>query len=104
MKIAFIGEKHIIYGFKGLGIDIFPVTDEKEATEIFFNLIKGNKYSIIYITETFAQGLMDEISRVSRQTSLSVIIIPGVGKKTGLGMEKLRRIAARAAGADILGE
>jgi len=102
MKVAIIGEKDFILGFKGMGFSTFPVIDLTQAARALDEIGKGG-YSLAYITQTFAGPLLERIEEVSRIAKVDIMIIPGVQKKR-LGLEKLRKIAIRAVGADIFGE
>jgi len=102
MKVAIIGEKDFIWGFRGMGFSIFPVSDPTQAARALDEIGKGG-YSLVYITETFARTLLERIDEVSRMAKVDITIIPGVQKRQ-LGLEKLRKIAIRAVGADIFGE
>lgn len=102
MKIAIIGERDFIWGFKGMGFSTFPVSDTSQAARALDEIGKGG-YSLVYITETFARPLLERIDEVSRMAKVDITIMPGVQEKQ-LGLEKLRRIAIRAVGADIFGE
>jgi len=99
MKVAIIGERDFIWGFKGMGFSIFPVSDSSQAARALVEIGKGG-YSLVYMTETFAQPLLERIDEVSRMAKIDITIIPGVQKKE-LGLEKLRKIAIRAVGADL---
>ncbi|MFQ5866700.1 MAG: V-type ATP synthase subunit F [bacterium] len=102
MKIAIIGERDFIWGFKGMGFFTFPVSDTSQAARALDEIGKGG-YSLVYITETFARPLLERIDEVSRMAKVDITIMPGVQEKQ-LGLEKLRRIAIRAVGADIFTE
>ncbi len=102
MKVAIIGEKDFIWGFRGMGFSIFPVSDPTQAARALDEIGKGG-YLLVYIIETFAGPLLEKIDEVSRIAKADITIIPGVQKKQ-LGLQKLRKIAIRAVGADIFGE
>jgi len=99
MKIAVIGERDFVLGFKGIGLSTFPVSGLSQAAGALEEVGKGG-YSLVYITETFARPLLDRIEEVSRTAKIEVTIMPGVQKRQ-LGWERLRKIAIRAVGADI---
>lgn len=102
MRVAIIGEKDFILGFKGVGFSVFPVTDTQQAERALDEIGTGG-YSLTYITETFASALLEKIDEVSRIAKVDIAIIPGIQKKE-LGLKKLRKIAIRAVGADIFGK
>ena len=102
MKVAIIGERDFILGFKGMGFSTFPVSDSSQAAQALDEIGKGG-YSLVYITETFARPLLERIDEVSRMVKVDITVIPGIREKK-LGLEKLRKIAIRAVGADIFRE
>jgi len=102
MKVAVIGEKDLIWGFKAIGFSIFPVTDVSQADSALEEIGKGG-YLLVYITETFAQPLRERIEQVSRMARVDITILPGMERRR-LALGKLRKIAIRAVGADIFGE
>ena len=102
MKVAIIGERDFVWGFKGVGFSTFPVGDTSQAAGALDEIGKGD-YSLVYITETFAKALREKIEEVSRMAKVDITIIPGMEEKK-LGLEKLRKIAIRAVGADIFKE
>ncbi|MQY52836.1 MAG: hypothetical protein GH154_00330 [Firmicutes bacterium] len=102
MKLAIIGERDFIWGFKGVGFSIFPVSDSFQVARALDAIGKGD-YSLVYITETFAKAFLEKIDEVSKMAKVDITIIPGIQEKK-LGLEKLRKIAIRAVGADIFSE
>ncbi len=99
MKLAIIGERDFIWGFKGVGFSTFPVSDISQAARALDEIDRGD-YSLVYITETFAKALLEKIDEVSKIAKVDITIIPGIQEKR-LGLEKLRKIGIRAVGADI---
>ncbi len=103
MDIAIIGEKDFVWGFEGLGIDVFTVNNASEArTAIEEAIEKG--CSIIYITETHSEELISLIHEVSISSTISIVIIPGIGGRKNLTRERLRRLVEKAVGVDIFSE
>jgi vacuolar-type H+-ATPase subunit F/Vma7 len=100
-KIALIGDSEFILGFKVLGVKLFPVTTSQEALDMLKSAIDDGD-AAIYITEAFACEFLDAIMDLSRQSRASICIIPDKTGSSGFGLERLRRIAARAIGVDIL--
>ena len=56
LKIAVIGGRDTVMGFKALGLDTFPAADSAEAGKILRSITRDceEEYAIIYIEETFA--------------------------------------------------
>ena len=101
MKIAAIGEKDFIEGFKGMGFSVFPVTDTKKAEKELDSLQKEG-YSLVYITDTIAKDILDKIDEISKNTNMNISIIPGREGKSKIELERLKKTVIRAVGADVL--
>ncbi|MBA7667995.1 V-type ATP synthase subunit F [subsurface metagenome] len=100
MKIAIIGEKDAILGFKPLGIEIYSVTDSKGAEERLKSLAQNRDYATIYITENLSSQIKDLVAELSKFSN--IVIIPGKGEALGLARERLKKISEKALGTDIL--
>ena len=100
-KIAVIGDRDSVMGFKVLGLDVFPVTDPEEGRKTLHRLAR-EPYAIIYITEQLAARITEEISRYKDQLTPAVILIPGKEGSLGIGMSKVSESVERAIGANIL--
>jgi len=100
-KIAVIGDKDSVMGFKALGLEVhFSKTSETSA-RLLHSLAKEG-YALIYITENAAADIMDEIDKYKDSRLPAIILIPGGGKSLGIGMSGIKKSVERAVGADIL--
>ena len=99
-KIAVLGDRDSVLGFKALGLDIFPVEGTEEARQTLHKLAKED-YAIIYITEQLAQSVRADIDRYKTSVTPAVILIPGKSGSLGLGAQALQSAIERAVGADI---
>jgi len=107
IKVAAFGEKDIISIFKAAGIDIFPVNgdiDKISETEERLRQIVSEGYGIIFMTETIAAKLDDLVREYANETSPSIVVIPGLGKRNNYAVKNLRRAIIKAVGADIMAE
>ena len=100
-KIAVIGPDNLFGGFKTLGIEIFSTTMPDEAKEILEKISRTKEYGIIFLLESLAIGIKDIIERISRQTSPSLVILPGTGECVGCGVNRIRDLVRKASGQDI---
>ena len=87
-KIAVLGDKDSVLGFKALGLDVFPAESAEEAKRTLHALAKEN-YAVVYLTEGYAAHMEAELERY-KDGSL------------GIGMANVKRAVERAVGADIL--
>ena len=104
LKIAVIGGRDTVMGFKALGLDVFPAAGPEEAKDIFRRLTRESEgeYAIIYVEENLAQHLEHEIARYKDALRPAIILIPGREGSLGIGRENIQRSIERAVGADIL--
>ncbi len=101
LKVAVIGDYDSIYGFGALGLDIYPAEDKAEAEPLFRKLADGN-YPIIYITESLAEQMKEEIEKYKEKVTPAVILIPGVMGNTGAGVQGVKDSVEQAIGSDIV--
>lgn len=102
-KIAVMGDKDSILGFKAIGFDIYP-TNNKDETASMLNSLVDNGYALIYITENAANEIMDKISKYRNSYFPAIILIPGSTGSLGIGMKFVKESIEKAVGADILAQ
>ena len=101
-KIAVIGDRESVLGFRALGLDVFPA-DADSAAEIFKSLSRrDSQYAIIYVTEDLVALLGAEIAAVSDELIPAVIPVPSKNGSLGIGAAALSTTVERAVGANIL--
>ncbi len=99
-KIAVIGDRDSVLGFRALGLDVFPVEDTETGRKTLHRLAQ-EEYAVIYITEQLAQHLTAEIARYKDAPLPAVILIPGKTGSLGIAGAALHDAVERAVGADI---
>ena len=103
LKIAVIGGRETVMGFKALGLEACPVTNAEEARQTLRHLTRDSEdYAIIYVEENLAADLQHEIDRYKDVPSPAIILIPGREGPLGLGREALVAAVERAVGTNIL--
>lgn len=111
-KIAIIGTREAILGFKALGLEPVYVSQPEEAVEALYTLKKErvemngeskNKYAIVYIMEDLMSAITDDDYKKLSQDPLPAIIpLPSHLGSSGYGLKKLKTIVEKAVGMDIL--
>lgn len=99
-KIAALGDKDSVLGFKALGLDVVPVESVEEARASLHKMAKED-YAVIYLTEQLAQEMEPEIARYKDALTPAIILIPGKEGSLGIGMDLVTKNVIRAVGADI---
>ncbi len=103
LKIAVMGGRETVMGFKALGLEVFSVVGEEEARGVFKKLAKEDSgYAIIYLEENLYRYLAHEIDKCKDNPTPAVILIPGKDGSLGLGKSALKSAVERAVGSDIL--
>ena len=100
-KIAVLGDKDSILGFKALGLETFPVESVEEGKKTLHDLARG-EYAVVYLTEQLGVHMEAEIARYKDALTPAIILIPGKEGSLGIGMANVKRAVERAVGADIL--
>ncbi len=100
-KIAVLGPYDSIYGFAALGLDIFPVSAPEEGRHMLRQLA-GDEYAVIYVTESLAAKMPQEIEKYKEQLLPAIILIPGVAGNTGAGVRGVKASVEQAVGSDII--
>ena len=111
-KMAIIGPRETILGFKALGLETVFITDPKEAVESLFSLKREKveadgenkgKYAILFILEELARAITpDDYKKLSADPLPAIIPLPSHTGTTGYGLAKLKTIVEKAVGMDIL--
>lgn len=99
-KIAALGDRDSVLGFRALGLEVV-FADERDAAVHELHRLAREEYAIIYITEDLAQRMPDEIAKYDDKPSPAVILIPGKGGSLGVAQKALQSAVERAVGADI---
>ena len=99
-KIAVLGDRDSVLGFKALGLDTFFVESADEARHTLHRLARDT-YAIIYITEQLAADISADVARYKTSVTPAVILIPGKTGSLGLGAQALQSAVERAVGANI---
>ena len=105
LKIAVIGGRDTVMGFRALGLDTFPAANSEEARSVLRSVTReGEDYAIIYLEETLALQLQHEIDKFKDSPTPAIILIPGREGSIGLGQQALKDAVERAVGTNILGD
>jgi V/A-type H+-transporting ATPase subunit F len=101
-KIAVLGDRESVMGFKALGLEVHSAEHPAEARKILHRLARDGETAIIYLTEQYAAEMGDEIAKYKEQVMPAIILIPGKSGALGIGMQNIKDSVERAVGADIL--
>lgn len=100
-KIAVLGDRESVLGFRTLGLQAIPAETVEEARRALHAMAKED-YAIIYLTEQYAAKMESDIARYRDALTPAIILIPGKTGSLGIGMGEVKKSVERAVGADIL--
>ncbi len=99
MKIAAVGSKQSVLGFKALGAEVFSVANQEDLNNIK-EQITGKDFGAVLITEEIASQYHDYIESLYGQALPAILVVPSVGGASEMGKEGLKKILERALGSD----
>lgn len=100
-KIAVIGDKDSVLGFKSLDLDVFYSNSAKESVSEIIQRLADEKYSVIFITEQAAKDNMTTIDKYKAMPFPAITLIPSNKGSLGIGLATIRENVEKAIGADI---
>lgn len=110
-QIAIVGPEEVISGFKALGVETFPAETSSGALEALIQIKNsvesdastGKPFALVILIESLALGIpQEDMRRVSKGALPAIVVLPGIEGSKGLGQAKLRALAEKAVGTDIL--
>ena len=100
-RIAVVGEKESVLGFKAVGFEVFETGSPREAEETVRRLAREG-CGIIFVTEQTLAPILSVMDDYKDRQTPAIIPIPGRKGSMGLGMTSVKKSVERAVGADIL--
>ncbi len=110
-NVAIIGPKDVILGYKALGVTPFVSNNGSEALDVLqkikHDIEKGEKevmkFAVVILIESIAKQIpVENMDRISQGALPAIVVLPGIEGSTGEGVAKLKRLAEKAVGSDIL--
>lgn len=102
MKIAILGNKEAVMGFKALGADIFAAAGEKEAEDMVEEIYNKKEYAVLIITEEWFLKINQKLEKFSQEPLPAVLAITGLGHSKGVAESRMKKIIEQAIGSDLL--
>lgn len=100
-KVAVVGDKDSVLGFRALGVDVFTTIEAQETRKTVDKIAKDG-YGVIFITEQLAKLIPDTIDRYNNEVIPALILIPSNQGSLGIGMNNINRNVEKAVGSNIL--
>lgn len=100
-KVAVVGDRDSVLGFRALGVNVFTAFEADETRRIVDKLAKDG-YGVIFITEQLAKLIPETIERYNNAVVPAVILIPSNQGTLGIGMDRINKNVEKAVGSNIL--
>lgn len=100
-KIAVVGDKDAVLGFKAVGVEVFDATTAEQANKLVKELSKQN-YAVVFLAESLAEQMPETLAKLKTQPFPAIVPIPTDGKSSGFGMAGIKADVEKAIGVDIL--
>ena len=100
-KIAFIGDRDSVWGFKAFGITVLPAAGGEEAQNAFTAAVQQG-HAVIFVTEDVYEACAEQIAEYRDQALPTVTVLPSVKGSRGIATAEIHRAVSAAVGADIL--
>ncbi|MCI8623898.1 MAG: V-type ATP synthase subunit F [Provencibacterium sp.] len=100
-KIAIIGDKESVLGYKAVGFHTFVSASPAEDRTLVDRLAKDD-YGVIFITEQALSPIVDILEKYKDDKIPAIIPLPSKDGTLGLGIRNVKSSVERAVGADIL--
>ena len=109
-KIAVVGPEDMISGFNALGVDVFFADNSQDTLTQIKSIRKETlsedgkeKHGVIMVIDSLIEDIPDdEYARITEGALPTLITIPGINSDKDSGTRKLRAMAEKAIGSDIL--
>src|SRR5690625_825759 len=99
-KIAVIGDRDSVLGFKALGIEVYTPEKEIDIRKTIHRLA-ANNYGVLFITEELANKSKDTIARFDEQFIPAIIPIPSNQGTLNIGMDRSDENVEKAIGVNL---
>lgn len=99
-KIAVIGDKESILGYKAVGFSTY-ISGAPADTRALIDSLAAD-YGVIFITEQALMPVLDVLDKYKDEKIPAIIPIPSKDGSLGLGIRNVKSSVERAVGADIL--
>jgi len=115
-KIAIVGSKDTVIGFKALGLEVHDAINGEQATAVLYKLKKETisdektgenrpAYAVIFIIEDLAMKISEEDYKNLSEGALPAIVpVPSPKGSSGYGLKRIGKMVEKAVGSDIFGD
>jgi V/A-type H+-transporting ATPase subunit F len=101
-KVAVLGSADFVMPFSTMGLDTYPVGDEREEIIAGANEIIEGRYALVVVSEQEAEMVEEIFSAYQNLPIPSIVVVPFTTESTGFATRALGKVLKMAMGVDIL--
>lgn len=99
-----VGEKHLVLGFKGVGMDVVPISEPEALRAELMRLARNAEVGLVLVTESMASQAPEALKDFREAGGGILVVIPSHEGSKGFSFEEMRKSVERSIGVDILGK
>ncbi len=103
-RIAAVGERHLILGFKGVGFEIIPADDKDVLRRELMLLARDPETALVLVTESLAAESPETIEDFRATSAAILIVIPTHEGSRHVSFNMMKSLVEKSIGVDILGK
>lgn len=104
LRAVAVGEKHLILGFKSVGMEVLSATEPDAFHREVMHLARDSDVGLVLVTESMAAQSPQTIQDFRANSSGVLVVIPSHEGSQGFSFEEMRKSVERSIGVDILGK
>lgn len=101
-KIAILGNRDSVLGFKNLGLEAFSLDTADDPKKELTDILNNEEFGVVYITEDWHDKYSELLDDYKTKALPAIVAIPSSEGATGEGLKEVKKIVERAIGSDIL--
>ncbi|MBN2565080.1 MAG: hypothetical protein JXB46_05165 [Candidatus Eisenbacteria bacterium] len=102
-RIAFIGDRDSIWGFRAFGVAVYPIASAEEAREALDEAIRDG-HLVVFLTEDVYEACGEQVAEYRELALPTLTVLPSVTGSRGIAATQIHQAVSSAIGVDILGE
>jgi V/A-type H+-transporting ATPase subunit F len=101
-KVAVLGDEDFVMPFRALGLDTFPVEQQREQVVEAAEKIVDGAYALVVVAENVAPDADVAFAATESKPTPCIVVVPFTTESEGFATEALGKVLKLATGINIL--
>ncbi len=101
-KVAVLGDEDFVMPFRALGLDTFPVEQQREPVVEAAEQIVEQAYALVVVAENVAPDAEAAFAATESKPTPCIVVVPFTTESEGFATEALGKVLKLATGINIL--